>query len=301
VGDTSRRNDHLIRTFLDYLAAERGLSENSRAAYGRDLRHLAAALGAEGRSLLTTRREDIQALARRWATETRAPSTVARALVCYRNFFRFLVAEGLIREDPAARLVPPRRRKTLPRDLAPEEVDRLLEAPRRAEPRGLRDAAMFETLYATGLRVSEIVGLDVESLQIPPGLVRCRGKGDKERIVPLGDRAVATIRDYLESGRPTLLAAATGPLFPNSRGGRLSRQGFWKILKGHAVRVGIPRERVSPHVIRHSFATHLLERGADLRVVQELLGHADISTTQIYTHVNRERLQRVYREHHPRA
>lgn len=301
MGDTSRRNEHLIRAFLDYLAAERGLSENSRAAYGRDLRHLAEALSSEGRSLLTARREDLQSLARRWSSEGKAPSTVARAQVCYRNFFRYLVGEGLMREDPAARLVPPRRRKALPRNLAPEEVDRLLEAPRREGPRGLRDAAMFETLYATGLRVSEIVGLDVESLQIPPGLVRCLGKGDKERIVPLGDRALERIRDYLEEGRPSLLPDPGGPLFPNSRGGRLSRQGFWKILKGHAVRVGIPRERVSPHVIRHSFATHLLERGADLRVVQELLGHADISTTQIYTHVNRERLQRVYREHHPRA
>jgi integrase/recombinase XerD len=226
---------------------------------------------------------------------------VARAFVCYRSFFRHLVEEGLLREDPAARVVPPKRRRTLPKDLTPDEVERLLAAPQPDGPRGLRDRAMLETLYATGLRVSEIVRLDVENLRIPPGLVHCIGKGDKERVVPLGERAREAISAYLEEGRPALCPTPTGALFTNGRGGRLSRQGFWKLLKGHAARVGIPRERVSPHVLRHSFATHLLERGADLRVVQALLGHADISTTQIYTHVTRERLQRLYREHHPRA
>ena len=234
-------------------------------------------------------------------TAGRSPRSVARWLVAVRGFYAWLAREGTIAEDPAVRLEPPKVWKTLPKVLDGSDVERLLEAPDRAHPRGLRDAAMLELLYATGLRASELVGLKLRDLRLDAGYLRCIGKGSKERVVPMGAEAAAALADYFESARPALLGKRTSEaVFVGRAGAPLTRQAFWKSLKAHGRRAGI-RASLSPHVVRHSFATHLLENGADLRAVQMLLGHADISTTQIYTHVNRERLKRLYRDFHPRA
>jgi integrase/recombinase XerD len=231
----------------------------------------------------------------------RSARSVARWLVAARRFFTYLVDEGVRTENPTAHLELPKAWRALPKVMSFDEVEALLAAPDRAEPRGLRDAAMLELLYATGLRVSELVGLKLGDIQLDAGYLRCMGKGSKERVVPMGAQADASLRAYLSNGRPEILGKRRGDaLFVNVRGGPLSRQGFWKILKAYARTAGI-RTPVSPHTVRHSFATHLLENGADLRSVQIMLGHADISTTQIYTHVNRERLRRLYRDFHPRA
>ena len=231
----------------------------------------------------------------------RSARSIARWLVAARRFFAYLVEEGVRSEDPTAHLDLPKAWRALPKVMSFEEVEALLAAPDRGEPLGLRDAAMFELLYATGLRVSELVGLRLGDVQFDAGYLRCMGKGSKERIVPMGAEADAALRVYVKAARAELVGAQRGDvLFVNARGGPLTRQGFWKILKTHARRAGI-RAGVSPHTVRHSFATHLLENGADLRSVQIMLGHADISTTQIYTHINRERLRRLYRDFHPRA
>jgi integrase/recombinase XerD len=233
--------------------------------------------------------------------EARSPRSVARWLVAVRRFFAYALGEGLVSEDPTAHLDSPRTWRSLPKVLSFQEVELLLAAPDRNAPRGLRDAAMLEVLYATGLRVSELCGLRLGDLHLDAGYLRCWGKGSKERVVPLGSEADATLQRYLAEGRPSLLAGRrTDWLFVNSRASAISRQGFWKLVKRYGIRAGI-RTPLSPHVLRHSFATHLLENGADLRSVQVMLGHADISTTQIYTHVNRERLRRLYEDFHPRA
>lgn len=292
--------DAALDRYLDYLVAERGLAGNTVASYRRDLELLRRVLG-EGRPLEDARREDLLRALRRFREEGRSPRSVARWLAAVRGFFSFLRREGTVTEDPAVTLDSPRPWRTLPRVLTTEEVDRLLAAPDRTSPLGMRDAAMLEVLYATGLRVSELVGLRVANVRIEAGFLRCSGKGERERIVPLGEEAVAAVRDYLSGSRRELLRGRSSErLFVNHRGGPLTRQGFWKVLRRHAGRAGI-RTRLSPHTLRHSFATHLLEHGADLRSVQLLLGHADISTTQIYTHVNRERLRRLYTNFHPRA
>jgi integrase/recombinase XerD len=286
--------------WLDHLSAERGLAPNSVAAYRSDLAILARGLGG-GRRVEEASREDILAVLRRLRVEGRSPRSVARWLTAVRGFFAFLAGEGIVQEDPSAHLDAPRTWRVLPHALDGEEVDRLLAAPDRSDPRGLRDAAMLELLYATGLRVSELVGLKLRDLHADAGYVRCMGKGSKERIVPVGAEADAALRRYLQTARGTLLAGiASEILFVGRQGRALTRQGFWKMVKayGRTARIGTP---LSPHTVRHSFATHLLEHGADLRSVQLLLGHSDISTTQIYTHVNRERLRRLYRDFHPRA
>jgi integrase/recombinase XerD len=230
--------------------------------------------------------------------------TVARQLVTLRNFFRFAQVQELIPEDPSINLESPKIRRHLPGYLRLEEVEKLLEQPDSKTPMGLRDRAMLEVLYSTGLRVSELIGLGVSDLDTKVGCVRCIGKGDKERIVPVGKKALSMVDKYLREGRPQLLRnakASSGPaLFVNRRGVALSRVGVWKILSAYGRRAGL-RMALTPHMLRHSFATHLLERGADLRSVQLMLGHADISTTQIYTHVVEERLKQIYKAHHPRA
>ena len=293
------RADASLDAWLDYLAAERGLARNSLAAYRRDLEALARGLG--GKSLTAATERDLLAALRRMRTSGKSPRSVARWLVAVRGFYDWLTSEGAIGDSPASRLTPPKLWKTLPRILDGGDVIRLIEAPDRAEPRGRRDAAMLEVLYATGLRVSELVGLRLQDLHLDGGYLRCVGKGSKERVVPLGGEANAALRSYLAEGRPALLGdLRSNTAFVGRRGAPLTRQGFWKLIKAHARRAGI-RTSLSPHVVRHSFATHLLENGADLRAVQLLLGHADISTTQIYTHVNRERLKRLYRDFHPRA
>jgi integrase/recombinase XerD len=231
----------------------------------------------------------------------RSPRSVARFLVAVRGFYAWQAAQGSVDEDPAARLELPKVWKTLPKVLDGADVLRLLASPDRGDPKGARDAAMLELLYATGLRVSELVGLRLRDFHAEAGYVRCMGKGSKERVVPVGEEADAALRSYLRSARPALLAGVTSEvLFVGRRGRPLTRQGFWKIVKLLGRGAGI-RTPLSPHTLRHSFATHLLEHGADLRSVQMLLGHADISTTQIYTHVNRERLRRLYHQFHPRA
>ena len=285
--------------WLDHLAAERGLAAHTLAAYGRDLGILRAAL--RDRRLEDARYEDLTAVLRTLRSEGRSPRSVARWLVAVRGFYAWLQGVGAIEESPAARLESPRLWSTLPKVLDGADVERLLAAPSGTDPRAWRDRAMLEVLYATGLRVSELVGLRLGDVHLDAGYVRCLGKGSKERVVPLGGEASAAVRGYLGEPRNTLLAGRRSDvLFVGRSGKALTRQGFWKLLKAHARRAGIDAS-LSPHVVRHSFATHLLENGADLRSVQALLGHADISTTQIYTHVNRHRLKQLYRDFHPRA
>ena len=288
-----------LEAWLSHLAAERGLARNSLAAYRQDLMALKGRIG--GRPLTSATERDLLTALRGMRTDGRSPRSVARWLVALRSFFAWQVHEGTIGEDPAVRLEPPKTWKTLPKVLDGSDVSRLLLAPDRSEPRGVRDAAMLELLYATGLRVSELVGLKLGDLHLDAGYLRCIGKGQKERVVPMGAEAMAAMSTYLASARPSLLAQRRSEfVFLGRAGTPLTRQAFWKLIKAHGRRAGI-RTSLSPHVVRHSFATHLLENGADLRAVQMLLGHADISTTQIYTHVNRERLKRLYRDFHPRA
>jgi integrase/recombinase XerD len=286
--------------WLENLTVEKGLAANTVAAYRRDLEILARGLG-QGVRLEQASREDLLRVLGTLRAQGRAPRSIARFIVAVRAFFAFLVEEGVIGDDPSARLDAPHSWSPLPHVLDGQAVERLLASPDRREPRGARDAAMLEVLYATGLRASELVGLRLGDLHLDAGYVRCLGKGSKERVVPIGAEANEALQTWLATGRPALLKARRSEwLFVNRSGGPLTRQGFWKILKAH-VRNARLGETISPHTLRHSFATHLLEHGADLRSVQLLLGHADISTTQIYTHVNRERLRRLYAHHHPRA
>jgi integrase/recombinase XerD len=280
---------------------ERGLSPNTLEAYGRDLRRFEADLRSLKVPLRRARRQDLVGHVRRLRQAGLSPKSVARAIHSLRMFHRFLLAEGEVRGDPTADLDIPKTWKSLPKFLTFQEVERLLAAPDLKKPLGVRDAAMLEVLYATGIRVSELLALRVEDLNLETGYLTCFGKGSKERIVPLGRKAIERLRHYLRDVRPRLSGRSDSrALFANRNGGRMSRQGTWKILRGYGVAAGI-RRSLSPHVLRHSFATHLLEHGADLRSVQMMLGHADISTTQIYTHVNRERLRRIYHDFHPRA
>jgi integrase/recombinase XerD len=236
-------------------------------------------------------------------SEGRSPRSVARAIACYRGFYRFLVIDRRLKTNPADELRAPRAWKTLPRHLSVDEVDRLLEQPDVKTPRGLRDRALIEVLYATGLRVSELISLRPADVNLDASYLTCTGKGEKQRIVPIGDEATGWVRRYLRDGRPALLGKRTSPrLFVNARRGGpgLTRVGFWKILKAYG-RSAEVTGALSPHMLRHSFATHLLERGADLRAIQMMLGHADLSTTQIYTHVLQQRMRTVYDRFHPRA
>jgi integrase/recombinase XerD len=291
--------DDDLEAWLAHLAAERGLALNSLAAYRRDLAALKRGIG--GRPLAAAVEDDLLRSLRALRTAGKSPRSVARFLVAVRGFYAWLAREGAIVNDPAARLEAPRGWKTLPKVLDGADIERLLDAPDRNDPRGARDAAMLEVLYATGLRVSELVGLNVGDLRLDAGYLRCVGKGSKERVVPMGAEAAASVSAYLASARDTLLARRKSDAVFIGRGGApLTRQGFWKLIKAYGRKSGI-KASLSPHVVRHSFATHLLENGADLRAVQMLLGHSDISTTQIYTHVNRERLKRLYRDFHPRA
>lgn len=285
--------------YLDYLVVEKGLAANSVAAYKTDLNRLIRALG-HGR-IEEASREDLEAVLHEMRLAGRSPRSVARWVVAMRGFFNYLVGEGRVEENPAAHLDAPKTWRSLPKVLDGKDVEALLGAPDRSSASGLRDVAMLEVLYATGLRVSELLGLKLGDLHLDAGYLRCWGKGDKERVVPLGSESEAAVQRYLANGRPQLLGERRSEfLFVNHRGGSFSRQGFWKRIKQYGVKANI-RTSISPHVLRHSFATHLLENGADLRSVQLMLGHADISTTQIYTHVNRERLRRLYLDFHPRA
>jgi integrase/recombinase XerD len=292
-----------VDAYLTHLTVERRLAANSVESYARDLGLLAEFAAGRSRPIAALTRTDLEGFVRDLMSEGRSPRSVARAIACYRGFYRFLVVDGRAKTSPAGDLRPPRAWKTLPRCLAVEEVDRLLAQPDVTTPRGLRDRALIELLYATGMRVSELIGLRPADVNLDASYLTCTGKGDKQRIVPVGDEATAWVRRYLREGRGRLLGKRRSPrLFVNARGGGLglTRVGFWKILKGYARQAGL-KTSISPHMLRHSFATHLLERGADLRAIQMMLGHADLSTTQIYTHVLEQRMRTIYDQFHPRA
>ncbi len=289
--------------YLDHLRVERALSPRTLVAYGRDLARLTAYAQRAGRTVLDLRQSDLSDFMGGLREEGLSARSVARAVHALRGFFRFAVREGRLEADPMENLRAPRAFAALPRFLTPEQVEALLAAPDVATPLGLRDRAILEVLYATGLRVSELIGLRAGDLDLEVGILTCFGKGRKERLVPLGAEAGRWVQRYLAEVRPSLAgesAAAGDVLFLGRRGRRLTHMGLWGIVRRHAVTAGV-EQTLTPHVLRHSFATHLLERGADLRALQAMLGHADISTTQIYTHITRERLRKVYDQYHPRA
>lgn len=291
----------LIDRFCDALWLEHGLSQQTLAAYRSDLLRMSRYLAEHNRDLRYATREDVRAyLAHRRQTRARA-ATAARLLSTLRRFYRYLLREKEIDDDPTALIDSPKLPRTLPQSLTEAQVEQLLAAPDATQPLGLRDRAMLETLYATGLRVSELVGLTVGQLGMVQGVVRVVGKGNKERLVPLGEEAIVWLGRYQREARPELIRQrSTDAVFVTSRAGPLTRQAFWYNIKRYARRAGI-RVPLSPHTLRHAFATHLLNHGADLRAVQMLLGHANLSTTQIYTHVARARLQELHARHHPRG
>ena len=283
--------DPAVSRFLDAVWMERGLSPNTLAAYRADLTALARWLAERNVPIMRTSRADLQDfIARR-----------ARQLSSFRRFFRYFMREGAIREDPTAQIAMPKIGRSLPRSLTEEEVESLLSAPVVSDPLGNRDRTMLEVLYATGLRVSELVNLRQGQINLNQGVIRILGKGDRERLIPLGEEAMRALKEFSRGARSEiLLERQTDYLFPTRRGDRMTRQAFWHIIKRYARKAGIAKE-LSPHTLRHAFATHLLNHGADLRVVQMLLGHSDLSTTQIYTHVARERLKELHAQHHPRG
>jgi len=292
-----------LDAYLTHLTVERRLAANSIESYARDLQALAEYTAGRKASIEALSLADLESFVRDMMAGGRSPRSVARSIACYRGFYRFLVIEGRIKSSPADDLRPPRAWKVLPRYLAVDEVDRLIAQPSVETPRGLRDRALIELLYATGMRVSELVSLRPSDINLEASYLTCTGKGGKQRIVPIGEEAADWVRKYVRQSRPALLGKRSSPrLFVNARGGGpgLTRVGFWKILKGYARQAGLSRT-LSPHMLRHSFATHLLERGADLRAIQMMLGHADLSTTQIYTHVLEQRMRNVYDRFHPRA
>ncbi|WP_203332712.1 site-specific tyrosine recombinase XerD [Planococcus beigongshangi] len=290
--------------YLQFLRVERGLALNTLTSYERDLKSYLQYL-KEVEQLDSLRRvERIHILNHlsHLKETTMSSRTVARHISSIRSFHQFLIRERIVEKDPTVHLEMPQMDRKLPNVLSIEEVEALIEAPDTSKANGIRDQAMLELLYASGMRVSECINLDLEDVNLTMGFVRCFGKGGKERIIPLGKSALDSCRDYLSRARSELSkpGITADALFINQRGKRLTRQGFWKLLKQHAQKAGIQKE-LTPHTLRHSFATHLIENGADLRAVQEMLGHADISTTQIYTHVSKTRLKDVYTQFHPRA
>jgi len=293
------RSPWTIERFLESLSLERGLSANTVAAYGADLRRLAKELEADGQSLTEAAPEDLGAHLRGLRRAALSPRSVSRALVSIRQFYQHLIALGERPDNPAVNLLPPKLWRSLPETLSEADVDRLLAAPDLTRPAGLRDKAMLELLYATGLRASELVELRLPQLRFEVGFLLAFGKGGKERVVPVGENAEVWVRRYLSEVRPKWAKGRHEAVFVNRRGARLTRQGLWKILKAHGAAVGLAK--LYPHQLRHSFATHLLEHGADLRAVQSMLGHADISTTQIYTQIHQHRLRGLYDRFHPRA
>lgn len=292
---------HYLQVFLDSLWLESGLSKNTVEAYQRDLIAFATWLSKFDTDLSAASRQDIlryQSERMRQGSKVRSD---ARLLSSLRRFYRYLCREEIRESDPTAQIESPRLGRPLPSSLTEQEVEDLLDQPKTTEALGLRDRAMLEVLYATGLRVSELISLKIEQVNMRQGLVRCVGKGNKERLVPLGEIALDWLQDYLLQGRPAILNdQVSDDLFPTNRGKAMTRQAFWYLIKRYAKQAMIDKN-LSPHTLRHAFATHLLNHGADLRVVQLLLGHSDLSTTQIYTHVAKERLKSLHTEHHPRG
>jgi len=291
----------VIERFLDAIWMERGLSENTLGAYRADLLALTRRLDAREVGLVGAARADILDYVA-WRVEAGAkPRSTARQLSSFRRFFRYLVREGVISDDPTAQIAMPKIGRALPHSLSQEEVESLLAAPSVGEPLGHRDRTMLEVLYATGVRVSELINLKISQINLNQGVLRIVGKGDRERLIPLGDEAQEWLKEFMDGPRiEILLERQTEYLFPTRRGDRMTRQAFWHIIKRYAKKANIAKH-LSPHTVRHAFATHLLNNGADLRVVQLLLGHSDLSTTQIYTHVARERLKELHSRHHPRG
>lgn len=293
-----------LKDFLHYLIVEKGLAENTIQSYRRDIS--AYLIFIEKKLQITdinhVTRVHIMQFLSRLKDEGKSARTIARHIASIRSFHHFLILDKIVDHDPTVHIETPHPELKLPKVLNTDEVDTLLNTPDLTTTLGLRDKAMLELMYATGMRVSELVNLNINDVHLSLGFVRCLGKGNKERIIPIGKMATEALKEYLEKARPKLINQKnkTDSLFMNHHGQRLSRQGFWKILKQMAVKAGIEKE-LTPHTLRHSFATHLLENGADLRSVQELLGHSDISTTQIYTHVTKTRLKDVYNQFHPRA
>jgi integrase/recombinase XerD len=290
----------MIDLYLEHLRVERRLADHTLESYARDLAGLAAFAAGVDRSPERLDRAALEAFVRQQMASGLSPRSVARGVAAVRGFYRFLVLDRRLEENPAEDLRPPRAWPALPKFLAIEEVDALIGQPDVTTPRGLRDRALIELLYATGMRVSELVSVRPADLHVEEQYLTCIGKGNKERLIPMGEQAATWILRYQREGRPALLKGrSSARLFVNARGGPLTRVGFWKILKGYGRSAHLPSS-LSPHVLRHSFATHLLERGADLRAIQLMLGHADLSTTQIYTHVLEARLRSIYDRFHPR-
>jgi len=297
-----------IESFLNYLTVEKGFSENTVVAYRNDLYQLASFVEEEatkrGFTPLWTSfgRQEMLSYLLNLKERNYAAATAARKVAAAKSFFSFMVAEGNIKDNPTLNVTSPRVGKSLPKPISINQAMLLLEQPAKlTTPEAKRDKAMLELLYASGMRVSELVSLNLDDISIDAGDVRCFGKGHKERLIPIAPRAILTIKEYLQEARPYLARDDTEPaLFLNARGERLTRQGLWQILKGYAKSAGLDKE-ITPHTLRHSFATHMLNGGADLRSVQELLGHANISTTQVYTHLTTEHVRRIYEKSHPRA
>jgi len=300
-GRAETRGPGPIDRFLDAVWMERGLAPNTLAAYRADLTALERWLEERGTDLVSASRADVLGFMAARVEAGARPRSTARQLSSFRRFYGYLVRDGSTDEDPTAMIDMPKVGRSLPRSLTEEEVEALLAAPAVSDPLGHRDRTMLEVLYATGLRVSELVSLKLSSVNLSQGVLRIVGKGDRERLIPLGEEAVHWLEQFLQGPRvEILLERQTDYLFPTRRGDRMTRQAFWHIIKRHARSAGI-RKELSPHTLRHAFATHLLNHGADLRVVQMLLGHSDLSTTQIYTHVARERLKDLHAQHHPRG
>jgi len=294
-------SDPAVSRFLDAVWMERGLSPNTLAAYRADLTALARWLAERSLPIMRTSRVDLQEFIASRVRGGARPRSTARQLSSFRRFFRYYMREGAIKEDPTAQIAMPKIGRSLPRSLTEEEVESLLGAPLVSDPLGNRDRTMLEVLYATGLRVSELVNLRYSQVNLNQGVIRIMGKGNRERLIPLGEEAVRWLNEFARSARgEILLERQTDYLFPTRRGDRMTRQAFWHIIKRYARKAGVDRD-LSPHTLRHAFATHLLNHGADLRVVQMLLGHSDLSTTQIYTHVARERMKELHQQHHPRG
>jgi len=292
--------EDILRIFLEFLTVEKGLSVNTIQSYSLDLRKLFLFLGKEKIPWQQAREEDLIKFIHHQSRASLSPRSLARLISSVKSFYRFLVLDGMIGKSPASNLSTPRLWLDLPEFLTEKEVERLIAQPEKKSSHSLRDKAMLEFLYATGLRVSELTHLKIKDLNLEQGFVLCRGKGGKERIVPIGHSAQMALRQYLQESRPRLAKKEDDSLFLTNRGGAFTRQGFWKMLKKYGKQAGLEK-KISPHVLRHSFATHLLERGADLRSVQLMLGHSQITTTQIYTHVSRKHLQKIYEKYHPRA